>query len=316
METSKAIEGFLLDRQAGGYSRGTVRLYRLCLGMLCDYLGDPPVGEVDLEDLQRFLYYLQTSYVPRRLGKDPDKSPLSPAAVSNHWKAIRSFFSWCEEALGLKRPDLRLVHPPKKDPEILPFTENDIRKLLKACEKTTEASTDRRTPYTMKRPTADRDKALLLLFLDTGLRVSEVCRLRIEDLNQETGEILVAPFGSGQKTKPRMAYLGRVAMRAMWLYLAKRPNTVKKDKLFEIDAETIRSLFRRLGERAGVNDVHPHRLRHTFAITYLRNGGDVYSLKYLLGHSSLDMVERYLHLTAADASNAHRRASPAYNWRL
>jgi site-specific recombinase XerD len=103
-----------------------------------------------------------------------------------------------------------------------------------------------------------------------------------------------------------------------WLYLAKRPNTVPKDKLFELDAESIRSLFKRLGERAVVNNVqpHPHRLRHTFAITYLRIGGDIYSLKYLLGHSTLVMVERHLHLTAADASNAHRRASPANNWRL
>jgi site-specific recombinase XerD len=99
-------------------------------------------------------------------------------------------------------------------------------------------------------------------------------------------------------------------------YLSKRQKTVPKDKLFELDAESIRSLFKRLGERAGVNNVYPHCLRHAFAITYLRNGGDIYSLKYLLGHSTLVMVKRYLHLTAADASNAHRKASPADNWGL
>jgi integrase/recombinase XerD len=312
MQISKAIEGFLLDRQASGYSSGTIRLYRIYLGILRDFLGDPPVDEIKLTDLQRFMAHLQNDYKPRR--PSGDTSLLSPSAVSNHWKAIRSFFTWCEAALEIKRPDLRLAHPPKKDPEILPLTENDIRKLLKACEKNV-ISTDRRS-YTTKRTTANRDKALLLLFLDTGLRVSEVCRLRVEDLNQETGEILVAPHGSGQKTKPRTAYLGRVALRAMWLYLAKRPNLVKKDKLFEMDEDSIRTMFKRLGERAGVNDVHPHRFRHTFAITYLRNGGDVYSLKYLLGHSTLVMVERYLHLTNADAENAHRKASPADNWRL
>jgi integrase/recombinase XerD len=314
MNTSKAVEGYLLDRQASGYSIGTIRLYRSNLGLLCRFLGDPPVEEIRLEDLQRFMVYLQTTYPPKRPGDVEGK--LSLSAVDNYWKAIRSFFGWCKAALEIKRPDLRLARPPKADPEILPFSENDIRKLLKACERTTEVSSDGRKPYSMKRPTANRDKALLLLFLDTGLRVGEVTRLRIEDLNQETGEILVAPFGSGQKTKSRTAYLGRVAQRAMWLYLAKRLNTVPKDKLFELDAESIRSLFKRLGERAGVNNVHPHRLRHTFAINYLRNGGDIYTLKYLLGHSTLVMVERYLHLTTADASNAHRKASPADNWRL
>ena len=68
--------------------------------------------------------------------------------------------------------------------------------------------------------------------------------------------------------------------------------------------------------KAGVHGRHQNLLRHTFANTYLRNSGDVYSLKYLLGHSALIMLERYLHLTTADASNAHRKACPADNWRL
>jgi integrase/recombinase XerD len=83
-----------------------------------------------------------------------------------------------------------------------------------------------------------------------------------------------------------------------------------------MDGDPFCLLFRRLGEKAGVNDLYPHRPRHTFITNDLPNGDDVYSLKYLLGHSTLVMVERYLHLTSADASNAHRRASPADNWRL
>jgi len=68
-----------------------------------------------------------------------------------------------------------------------------------------------------------------------------------------------------------------------------------------------------LGQRTGVK-VHPHKLRHTFAISYLRNGGDIFILKYLLGHSSLAMVEHYLQsLNADDAANAHKRFSPMDN---
>ena len=79
---------------------------------------------------------------------------------------------------------------------------------------------------------------------------------------------------------------------------------------------TIRHLLRNLGERANVKDVHPHRFRHTFSIEFLRNGGDVYSLQRLLGHSTLPMCLRYLALAQADIEKAHRRASPADNWRL
>jgi integrase len=72
----------------------------------------------------------------------------------------------------------------------------------------------------------------------------------------------------------------------------------------------------RLGEVAGVPDVKAHRFRHTFAITYLRNDGDIFTLQKILGHTSLDMVYRYLHITQHDAAKAHRRASPADNWQL
>ena len=79
---------------------------------------------------------------------------------------------------------------------------------------------------------------------------------------------------------------------------------------------SLRLLITGLGEKAGVKKCHPHRFRHTFAITYLRFGGDVFTLQALLGHSTLDMVRHYAVSAEIDIQQAHRRASPADNWRL
>jgi integrase/recombinase XerD len=78
----------------------------------------------------------------------------------------------------------------------------------------------------------------------------------------------------------------------------------------------LRLLIKGLAEKAGVDKAFPHKFRHTFAITYLRSGGDIFTLHALLGHSTLDMVRHYAKIADLDVEKAHRKASPADNWRL
>ena len=83
-----------------------------------------------------------------------------------------------------------------------------------------------------------------------------------------------------------------------------------------MDGRGLHKMISRLGERAGVAEAHPHRFRHTFAINFLGNGGNVFALQRILGHESLEMVTRYLSLAQTDLEKARQDASPVANWLL
>ena len=159
---------------------------------------------------------------------------------------------------------------------------------------------------------------MILLMLDTGMRASELCGLRIHHVDLKNHRLRV--FGKG--SKERMLPLSPTTAMALWKYLATRREAAMDERLFvsrrgrPYNRNALRQLIASLGDSAGVGDAHPHRFRHTFAINYLRNGADAYTLQMLLGHSTMEMVKTYLQLAHADAAKAHRRASPVANWDL
>lgn len=319
MKLEDAIKGFMISCAADGYSKSTTDLYGWALRLMCSQI-DKDAENINYTDLQKFFGWLKTEYTPKRT--NGDKSPLTPRSIENAWTAVRSFYNWASVELAIKeRPDTKLKRPEYTPTEIDPLDEDELRKLITACERTTAASTTKRKAFTMRRPTGKRDLAIVLTLLDTGLRVSELARLRVSDVDMDKGEVFVEPFGSGRKTKSRLVYIGKITKKALWRYLADR-DYVPGDRLFvtehdrPMDRTSIRVMLNALGKRASVPNVHPHRFRHTFAIQYLRNGGDVFTLQRLLGHSSLDMVLHYLKLADADSAAAHKRASPADRWKL
>ena len=296
---SKAIEGFLLARAADGYSPATLEQYRWALKMLLE-MGDKPLKQIDIAHLRNFMASVQ------------QKPGLSATSVFHVWKAIRAFYKWTS-AEGLSdRPDKLLSKPKAAYREIKPFSKEEIQALLKAAERT-KPSEGRRKSFTMRRLTALRDIAIILLLLDTGIRASELCRLTGNDIDLQNGLVTIHPCRSGVKSRPRIIPIGQITRKAIWRY---QSHTECGEKVFGLNRNGLLQLLRSLGERAGVNNVHPHRFRHTFAIQYLRNGGDVFTLQRLLGHNSLQMVKHYLNLADTDTQSAHRRASPVDRWRL
>jgi len=311
MQLSTAIKTYVLYLASLGRSPSTISYYRGCMERLQAAIGDLAVDEITHTHLVNFM-------------AEQNFQQKSQATMQAYWKTFKSFFTWCEEELNLKnRPDARIKCPQVPPPEVIPFSHDDIKALMRAAALTNTCRTRGRKSYKMRRPTAARDLSLLMLMLDTGLRVSEVARIKIADVDLfESGSIQVRAYRSGQKSRPRTVYMSKRTAYQIHLYLNERHKPHPTEALFlsahrnPMDKDSIDGVIANLGKRANINKTHPHRFRHTFAIEFLRNGGDVYTLQRMLGHSTLDMVKRYLNISEVDVENAHRLASPVDNWRL
>ena len=305
MKLSEAIEGFELDWASSGKSFETIRVYKLHLQNLINYLDNPIIDQINSDDVRNFMKYLRTEHTPNRLSGDT--SPYSDAAIANHWKAIRSLFRFCESAFGMDSPAADIPQIKFQTPEIVPFTKGEVRLLAKHSGKLSVKGKSHHFWRNMNN--GRRNRAIVLLLLDTGIRVSELCRLKVEDIHEGAGEIEIRPCGSGQKTNPRIIPICRRSLKSVNRYL-NEIDASPPDNLFGLTPSGVRTMLYNLGKRAEVLDVHPHRFRHTFAIMFLRNGGDVFTLQRFLGHQTLDMCKRYLHIANKDLHSVHRKASP------
>jgi len=165
-----------------------------------------------------------------------------------------------------------------------------------------------------------RDYTIILTLLDTGLRVSELCSLSLSNLWLQDGMLKVL----GKGNKERLIPIGKHIQRLLWRYINRyrsesaMPNS---DLLFltmdgrPLTKDRIDKIMAYYGSKAGLAGVRcsPHTLRHTAAVSFLRNGGDVFSLQRMLGHASLEMTRRYCELADIDVKKVHMTASPVDN---
>ena len=306
---SQAIEGYLLEKRISFRPR-TLENYGYALDKLRAYYGedDPLLVRISSRDIISLLDSLR-------------KRGLSEKSLLNVHAVLSSLWTWAvaEEYAG-EHVVRRVPAPVPEVRAIVPFSQEDVERMMKACTHTRAYERLGKRECVNWRPTAIRDKAIVLTLLDTGIRAVELCDLLVEHLDLDNKRIKV--FGKG--AKERVVRFGTRTGKALWRYLASRGDVEPEEPLFLVDGgdEPLKRwglyrLIRRLGERAGVTPAaYPHRFRHTFAITFLRNGGDVFSLQALMGHSSLSMVQKYLALAQVDTERAHRKASPVDNWKL
>lgn len=301
---SQAITGYMLAAQARRLSSHTLADYSNTYRKLIRHLaGDPPIADITPTILRQFIL----------------DQPVSKKTALNYHSGLSALWTWLvSERLADFNPLDQVARPKPEKRAVNPFTEDDIRALLAAIPSSRAYTRPGKRECSHARPTADRDRAILLLLLDTGMRASELCDLQIHQCDLKNRRIVAYGKGSKERVLPISA---RTA-QAVWKYLATRPQDLVDRPLITtgagdpFDRFALLNLLKRIGSRANVPETNPHRFRHTFAIMYLRNGGDPFTLQMLLGHSDMDTVRRYLAIAQADVEKNHRLASPVDRLRL
>ena len=307
MELGSLIQGFKFTCQTEGKSPKTIEWYFDFLNRFHRFLerSDMPTNicEIDKNHIREFIRYLQTeARTPRKL------TPLSGATVQGYVRSLKALFSWAAREGYIESNPMATIPVPKAATKVMStFTNRHIADLTKECH------TSNGTGY--------RNLTILLLLLDSGLRVSELVNIDLSDLNLNEGYVKIR---QGKGNRERLVPVGSLVQKTLWKYVnhcRPQPLTHKISKLFLSDnglpltRSGIQQMLRRMGNRAGITGVRcsPHTLRHTFAKHYLLNGGDIFTLQKILGHSSLASVRIYLDLFAADVKKQHQRFSPVDN---
>lgn len=244
----------------------------------------------------------------REFAADRLDSGKKRLTVCSELTALQAFFSFLvlDEVIPESENPMRLVRKPKGAlPEIKPLQMEEVRRLLGSFDK--------------QEPIECRNYLICLLILDTGLRIGEVARLQLKDMDMAQSSIAV----NGKGRRPRTVYMGCKTSEVMQDYMEHQrpiiansngtlfPPATRSQKA-TMRPNYLSAVIREKMDEVGIPRANSsaHRLRHTFAANFIKADGNVFALQKLLGHSQLDMTRRYVMLFDNDLAEAHRRASP------
>jgi len=288
---NKYINYLVAERNASPY---TVRNYTTDLLGFFQFLRTKGIGslnEVDKHTLRDYMASLM-------------EQGFVKASIARKLSAIRSFYRYLLREEIISTSPVATTFSPKLDKRLPSFlTVEEMERLLEAPDLST--------------PQGQRDRALMELLYASGLRVSELVNLNLEQVNLDSREIRV--WGKG--SKERMVLMGEPAAEALSAYLRQgRPKLLGKKRssalLLNRYGERLpeRRVQRILGKYANIagidKGVHPHMLRHTFATHLLDGGADLRVVQELLGHASLSSTQIYTHVTKTQARKVYLSAHP------
>jgi len=268
------------------------------------------VTQISQHEIRAFILYLQQKkcFSNHRFNHAQDRG-LSGHTVNCYLRSLRIFFSWLVSEDVIEANPFDRVRIPRPARKIIPtFSDSQIQQLLNVID--------------TRAPEGYRNYTIILTLLDTGMRVSELCHLKVDNIWLEDGMLKVL----GKGNKERLIPIGKRVQRLLWRYINRyRPEAVTANSNFvfltkdgrPLTKDRVEKIMTYYGKKAELKGVRcsPHTLRHSAAVRFLRNGGDVFSLQRMLGHASLEMTRKYCELADIDVKRAHMIASPVDNLR-
>jgi len=304
---SEFVDYYEVCNRAEGKSAKTISWYSANLRHFYRYLKarhlPDSIDKIDTKLLREYVLYLLKRnkfdghpYTPSRT------ELLSAATVHGHVRTVRAFFNWLVTEGLIQDSPARSLKPPKVAKKVVStLSDEEIGAILDASKPTN--------------PCNARNQTIFMLLLDTGMRIGELVNLRMGDVHMDEG--LLKVIGKGKKE--RLVPIGSNAQRVLQRYFFRyRPepahpgidNVFLSNHGYPLTENGTKLMFARLAQRSGVGRLHAHLCRHTFATRFLMNGGDVFTLQQILGHSTLEMVRRYVSLASNHIAIQHQRFSP------
>jgi site-specific recombinase XerD len=281
-----ASRAFVEAKVAQFCTQRTIGQYEWILTRFTRWAGERGIETVDQitsTDIRAFLTMLRSG-------------ERASSYVHGHARVIRTWLRFLEGEGLLDDNPMTRVAMPRVERKILPtFTKDELERLFAACKTT-------------------RERAMMLVLIDTGVRASEFVHLVLADIDWESGRVVVR---QGKGRRDRFVFLRPQTTGAIRAYLAERSDAERHAPLFPsartggpLKPNGLLQFCRRLGRRASVDECHPHKFRRTFATWALRAGMNIHAVQRLMGHADLDVLLRYLNLDEADLAEAHRRYGP------
>ncbi len=292
--------------ETSGKSPHTVKWYEFRLELFERFLGeDANLADVTVQNVRAFIADLQSRnerHANNRFVTNKE-GPLSSSYIQGFARTLRAFSSWLYEDAYTEVNLLKTLKPPKITQKVIEvLTDSQINTLLNVF--------DSNEPY------GARNHAIVITLLDCGLRASEICELTLVNARFDEGFLKVR----GKGDKERLVPVGKASQaslrawrdryRSQFVVNEEEPWLFLSATGYRLAINALEQMVAKAGQKAGILGLHPHQFRHTFSTRFLtENLGDTFQLQQFLGHTSLEMVRRYVSLASIEKALIERGAS-------